>query len=207
MNYLFSLPAMRFLILSGLFFLTSCASLFNPPPKVHPDDALGYFVIDISEVPGNFQNVFLTSVNNDWVTGTGWSTEFRKDGKILVGFTYLPNDRPIYLSEFHFHDWGLFSGNSTHVYKMTPQESPIRFERAKRENQIRLGGMMKMKVQDGGTFSKSSFRVERCRDCPSEKEVLRFLLGLAEKAKDESGAILAENQFLEKLKKKLADLP
>lgn len=186
--------------------LSGCASLFNPPPKVNPEDALGYFVIDISEVPGNFNKVVLTSVANDWNAGTGWSTELRKDGKMLVGFTYLPNDRPIYLSEFHFHDWGLFTGNTIHIYKMTPQESPIRFERTKRENQIRLGGMMKMKVRDGGMFSKSSFTVERCRECPGEKEVLQFLIAQAEKVQGEDDAILAENQYLEKLKKKLAGM-
>jgi hypothetical protein len=187
------LSAALALALGALF--PGCA---HAPPTL-PTDTLVYMVFDVSELPGAFVKAVLQTPDKSWNVGTAWDASFREDQKIIVAYTTIPYDRPIYLAEIHADDSGILKGNRYDMYVMSAQETPLRIARSGERAGIRYGGAFKFKLIEHGLLKANNFVLERCPKCPGEKEVLEFMTRMTGGGAD----LLRENGYLGKIERRL----
>jgi hypothetical protein len=199
-------PMFKSYLFLCVFFFSGCAMFFSgKAPPTGPNDTLVYFVIDFTDVPGEFHKAVFQNLDKSFLVGTAWSSDLSKEKKYIVAYTPVPNNQAIYLSEIHVTDYSILKGNSYITYMMTPQESPVRLEKTNASATIRFGGSVKMKVIEGGILSSNKFRLERCAQCPKEKEVLQLLSKIGEEA-TESDAVILQNNYLAKVRARLKTL-
>lgn len=191
-------------ILTSLFLAIGLSALFpgcaGKPPVTGPNDTLIYFTLDVEELPGAFLKPVLNSADKSFTVGAAWDLGIRKKPKTALCYVAVPNDQAVYLAEIHEDDSGILTGRKTNMYMLTPQESPLKVAPTKIRAGVRYAGAYKFHLIKNGFFKGNNFTLERCTDCPSEKEDLEYLTNVGN-----AGATpeLLENGYLNKLRLRL----
>jgi hypothetical protein len=93
-------------------------------------------------------------------------------------------------------------GTTDYLYTLTPQNSPLTLKASAKNAGVVYAGAYAFKMEsEGGWTSAAQFSLTKCRDCPSEKEVLAILV---EQAEDPDRHELRENNFRAQLKARSA---